>query len=124
MYERKILELFDTVDFEEFIIDRYVSLSLEDELQSNVITVLKYLPPTILVMLIFSIVSTFTTDWVRSKIQIATMGVMMSLMAAGCSFGLLMYCGVSFIGINIAAPFLVLGNLLINFCLLISKITF
>lgn len=49
-------------------------------------------------------------DWVRSKPGIGIMGNISALMATLSAFGLAMYLGVPFIGINLAAPFLMIGK--------------
>ena len=68
---------------------------------------------TVAVMLIFSMISTSMADWVRSKPLLGLLGVVSALMACGTAFGILMYCQLEFIGINLAAPFLMLGEYLL-----------
>ncbi|CAB4057438.1 unnamed protein product [Lepeophtheirus salmonis] len=47
--------------------------------------------------------------WVKSKPLLGLFGVISAIMATLFSFGFIIYCGVPFIGINLAAPFLMLG---------------
>lgn len=49
-------------------------------------------------------------DWVRSKPWLGLLGNISAAMATLCAFGLCMYAGVDFIGINLAAPFLMIGK--------------
>lgn len=49
-------------------------------------------------------------DWVRSKPWLGLLGNVSAAMATLCAFGLCMYAGVDFIGINLAAPFLMIGK--------------
>lgn len=50
------------------------------------------------------------TDWVRSKPCLGFLGNISASMATLAAFGCCMYAGVDFIGINLAAPFLMIGN--------------
>lgn len=50
-------------------------------------------------------------DWVRSKPWLGLLGNISAGMATASAFGACMYFGVDFIGINLAAPFLMIGNL-------------
>jgi len=55
-------------------------------------------------------VTCMMTDWVRSKPWLGLLGNLSAAMATLCAFGFCMYAGVDFIGINLAAPFLMIGN--------------
>lgn len=50
------------------------------------------------------------TDWVRSKPWLGFLGNLSAGMATASAFGACMYFGVDFIGINLAAPFLMIGK--------------
>lgn len=50
-------------------------------------------------------------DVVRSKPFLGLMGNVSAVMATLAGFGLAMYLGIEFIGINLAAPFLMIGKL-------------
>lgn len=52
------------------------------------------------------------SDTVRSKPWLGLLGNISACMATLAAFGLAMYLGISFIGINLAAPFLMIGKLL------------
>lgn len=54
------------------------------------------------------------TDWVRSKPWLGLLGNVSAAMATLCGFGFCMYAGVDFIGINLAAPFLMIGEIFSN----------
>lgn len=49
-------------------------------------------------------------DQVRSKPWLGFMGNISAVMATMGAFGFAMYLGVEFIGINLAAPFLMIGK--------------
>lgn len=54
-------------------------------------------------------VTCMMTDWVRSKPWLGLLGNLSAAMATLCAFGVCMYIGIDFIGINLAAPFLMIG---------------
>lgn len=49
-------------------------------------------------------------DTVRSKPWLGLLGNVSACMATAAAFGLAMYLGIEFIGINLAAPFLMIGK--------------
>lgn len=49
-------------------------------------------------------------DTVRSKPWLGLLGNVSACMSTAAAFGLAMYLGVEFIGINLAAPFLMIGE--------------
>lgn len=49
-------------------------------------------------------------DVVRSKPFLGLMGNISAVLATVSAFGLAMYLGVEFIGLNLAAPFLMIGK--------------
>lgn len=49
-------------------------------------------------------------DTVRSKPWLGLLGNFSACMSTAAAFGLAMYFGVKFIGINLAAPFLMIGE--------------
>lgn len=49
------------------------------------------------------------SDWVRSKPWLGLLGNISASMATISAFGCCIYLGVDFIGINLAAPFLMIG---------------
>lgn len=49
-------------------------------------------------------------DWVRSKPILGLMGNISAAMATIAGFGFAIYLGFDFIGINLAAPFLMVGE--------------
>lgn len=58
-------------------------------------------------------------DVVRSKPWIGLLGNVSAIMATLAAFGLAMYLGIEFIGINLAAPFLMIGKFYCIFYFLI-----
>lgn len=58
----------------------------------------------------YSIITCMMGDVVRSKPWLGLMGNISAVMATMAAFGLAMYLGIEFIGINLAAPFLMIGK--------------
>lgn len=88
---------------------RFASRTLELELEANTRTVVPYFSSTFAIMGIFSVVTCMMADWVRSKPWLGLLGNVSAAMATVSAFGLCMYLGIEFIGINLAAPFLMIG---------------
>jgi hypothetical protein len=60
--------------------------------------------------LIYKIDSSMMTDWVKSKPLLGLLGVVSSILGTIAALGLAVYIGIPFTGINLAAPFLMLGK--------------
>ena len=90
---------------------RFASRTLDIELERNTRTVVPYFSTTFLIMAAFSITSCWMTDWVRAKPWLGLLGNVSACLGTAAAFGFTMYLGVEFIGINLAAPFLMLGKL-------------
>ncbi|KAL0122168.1 hypothetical protein PUN28_007128 [Cardiocondyla obscurior] len=88
---------------------RFASRTLELELEANTQTVVPYFASTFIIMGLFSVVTCMMTDWVRSKPWLGLLGNLSAAMATVAAFGLCIYLGVDFIGLNLAAPFLMIG---------------
>lgn len=68
-------------------------------------------PSTWLIFCLFhSIITCMMGDTVRSKPWLGLLGNVSAVMATAAAFGLAMYLRVDFIGINLAAPFLMIGE--------------
>nr|XP_026495368.1 patched domain-containing protein 3 isoform X2 [Vanessa tameamea] len=99
----------DTGRFKHISISRFASRTLDHELEKNTKTVIPFFSSTFILMGIFSIVTCMMGDWVRSKPWLGLLGNISAVMATSAAFGLAIYLGISFIGINLAAPFLMIG---------------
>ena len=82
---------------------------MERELENNTNSVIPYFSLNLGCMIGFCIITLMMTDWVKSKPLVGLVGVISAVLATIASMGLIMYCGTPFIGINMAAPFLMLG---------------
>ncbi|XP_072944049.1 patched domain-containing protein 3 isoform X1 [Epargyreus clarus] len=99
----------DTGRFKHISIARFASRTLDHELEKNTRTVIPFFSSTFILMGIFSIVTCMMGDWVRSKPWLGLLGNISAVMATTAAFGCAIYLGISFIGINLAAPFLMIG---------------
>ncbi|GAB0088915.1 patched domain-containing protein 3 [Sergentomyia squamirostris] len=99
----------DTGIFKHISVARFASRTLDHELERNTRTVVPYFSSTFVLMAIFSILTCMMGDTVRSKPWLGFMGNVSAVMATMGAFGLAMYLGIEFIGINLAAPFLMIG---------------
>ncbi|XP_015917118.1 patched domain-containing protein 3 [Parasteatoda tepidariorum] len=111
LWEATFLETVDSLNdqFEYISLAMFVSNTLTKELQKNTQSVVPFLSLTLVIMLVFSIVTCMMADWVKSKPWLGVIGCISSIMGVGAAFGLIMYFNLEFIGINLAAPFLMLG---------------
>ncbi|XP_047736660.1 patched domain-containing protein 3 [Hyalella azteca] len=85
------------------------SRTAELEFQENTRSVLPYFLGTFFVMVTFCLATVSMGDCVRSKTLLGLAGIISAALATSTAFGVLIYYGVTFIGINLAAPFLMLG---------------
>ncbi|XP_019695773.1 patched domain-containing protein 3 [Harpegnathos saltator] len=112
-WEEAFLEVIGKVEdegaFKHISTARFASRTLELELEANTKTVVPYFASTFIIMGLFSVVTCMMTDWVRSKPWLGLLGNISAAIATGAAFGLCMYLGIDFIGINLAAPFLMIG---------------
>ncbi|CAH0748353.1 unnamed protein product [Diatraea saccharalis] len=99
----------DTGRFKHISIARFGSRTLDHELEKNTRTVIPYFGSTFILMGVFSVVTCMMADWVRSKPWLGLLGNISAVMATAAAFGCAIYLGISFIGINLAAPFLMIG---------------
>uniref|UniRef100_A0A2P2HXT6 Patched domain-containing protein 3-like n=1 Tax=Hirondellea gigas TaxID=1518452 RepID=A0A2P2HXT6_9CRUS len=108
-WEKEILETFIGLDLEHLTTTFFTSRTLEHELENNTNSVVPYFGVTVGIMLVFCLLTVSMGDCVRSKTLLGIVGVLCAGMSCVAAFGLLIYLGVPFIGINMAAPFLMLG---------------
>ncbi|OXU24936.1 hypothetical protein TSAR_000668 [Trichomalopsis sarcophagae] len=102
-------EAEDTGRFKHISTARFASRTLELEFEANTQTIIPYFTSTFAVMAIFSVITCMMTDWVRSKPWLGLLGNISAALATISAFGLCCYLGIDFIGINLAAPFLMIG---------------
>ncbi|KAL7632548.1 UNVERIFIED_CONTAM: hypothetical protein RMT77_017115 [Armadillidium vulgare] len=109
LWELEVLTNSIAKEYKYIKVAKYSSKTLEDELDVNTKSVIPYLVVTVFIMVVFSITASCMTDWVRSKAYIGFLGIFSVMLACIMTFGIMMYVGIPFIGMNLAAPFLMLG---------------
>ena len=109
-WEDAFLKVLAKAQFPDIDIYRFTSLTLERELESNTNSVIPFFSMNIGFMIAFCVITCMMTDWVKSKPLLGLFGVISAIMGTLAAFGFCMYVGVPFIGINLAAPFLMLGK--------------
>ncbi|KAF2366095.1 Protein patched/dispatched [Trinorchestia longiramus] len=113
IWEKQFLELFLNGTLSALApsleITIHNSRTAELEFQENTRSVLPYFIGTFFVMVTFCLVTVTMGDCVRSKTLLGLAGIISAVLATTTAFGFLIYCGMPFIGINMAAPFLMLG---------------
>jgi len=108
-WEAAFLAQVEQQNLPHVTVNRFSSLTLEIELEENTNSVIPYFSLNIGIMVMFCIITCMMTDWVKSKPLLGLLGVISAILGSISAFGLVMYCGMDFIGINLAAPFLMLG---------------
>lgn len=109
VWEAAFLATMKALKLPHIVVDRFSSLTLEVELEDNTNSVIPYFSLNIGIMVVFCIVTCMMADWVKSKPLLGLLGVVSAIFGSITAFGLVIYLGMDFIGINMAAPFLMLG---------------
>ncbi|XP_023216922.1 patched domain-containing protein 3-like [Centruroides sculpturatus] len=108
-WEEKFIDTVSQIKCDHLNIYFFASSSLDVEVNKITELVLPLLPVTIAIMVIFSVVTCMTTDWVTSKPWIGIAGCINPLLGVIGAFGLLLWTGMEFIDINVSIPFILLG---------------
>ncbi|XP_018014148.1 patched domain-containing protein 3 isoform X2 [Hyalella azteca] len=109
LWEKQLLADFKDLDMDNVIVTFFTSRTLETELENNTHSVIPYFGLTVAIILVFCLLTVMMGDCVRSKTLLGLAGILCAGLSCAAAFGLLIYIGVPFIGINMAAPFLMLG---------------
>ena len=112
LWEEGFMSLLAKHQFENITVARFISTTLQTELEANTHSLVPFFSITIIIMLVFSVGTCMMSDWVLSKPWLGLLGCVSAGIAVAASFGLAVYCGIEMIGINLAAPFLMLGKLI------------
>ena len=110
VWEDAFLKTVGALETEHIDLAMFSSLTLEIELEENTNSVIPYFALNIGIMVVFCVITCMMRDNVRSKPLLGLVGVVSAILGSVTAFGFVMYCGVPFIGINLAAPFLMLGE--------------
>ncbi|XP_064454991.1 patched domain-containing protein 3-like [Ornithodoros turicata] len=108
-WEYAFLDLMETLQLEHLRMAWFTSRSLAEELEKNTTIVTPFFSITVVIMLLFTVSTCVMSDAVRSKPWLGILGCISAGVSVIAGFGLVIYTGLEFIGINMAAPFLMLG---------------
>ncbi|XP_067122464.1 patched domain-containing protein 3-like isoform X1 [Centruroides vittatus] len=109
LWERKFIKQLQNIQIEDLTSERYVSSSVETEFHNSTMALMPLLVLISFMMILFSALTSITSDWISNKPWSGVIGCMSSGLSVASSFGLLMYIGIPYIDMNLAAPFLTLG---------------
>ncbi|RZF35137.1 hypothetical protein LSTR_LSTR009443 [Laodelphax striatellus] len=93
----------DSGRFKHISTSRFASRTLDIELEKNTQSVVPYFGSTFVIMAVFSTLTSMMLDWVRSKPLLGLLGNLSAAMGTVAGFGLAVYCGIPFIGINLVS---------------------
>lgn len=108
-WERAFLHTLAHEEFENLTISWFASESMANEINRITELSLPLLSVSVALMLTFAVGTCLSSDCVRSKPWLGVTGCLSSGLAVASAFGFVMHCGVQYIDINIAVPFLMLG---------------
>ncbi|CAG0922467.1 unnamed protein product, partial [Notodromas monacha] len=109
MWEQEFMRKMATLRLETMDVTYFAYQTMVDEMQKNTNSVVPFMGVAAIIILGFCAGTSMMGDCVRSKPFLALQGVLSAMMATGAAFGLCSYAGVLFAGMNMAAPFLMLG---------------
>ncbi|XP_023224626.1 patched domain-containing protein 3-like [Centruroides sculpturatus] len=108
-WERAFLHTLTHAQFDNLTISWFASESMANEINRITELSLPLLSVSVALMLTFAICTCLSSDCVRSKPWLGVTGCLSSGLAVAAAFGFVMHCGIQYIDINIAVPFLMLG---------------
>ncbi|CAH1781995.1 unnamed protein product [Owenia fusiformis] len=98
-----------SIDTDKLNVHFLTSKSLTEELQTATTGIISKFSITYTILCVFSILSCFMFDWVRSKPWLGFIGAITACLAILTSLGLLCAVGVEFTSIVATMPFLIIG---------------
>lgn len=108
-WETEFLNTLNKMEFKGIEVTRIASSSLDNVTARNTDLILPTSPLSIVLIVIFSVLSCMSRDCIRSKPWLGFAACVSSGLSVAATFGLLMLCGVKYADINISVPFLILG---------------
>lgn len=110
IWENKFITYIEHLKFNHISVARFISTTLRTELEANTQSLVPFFSVTVIIMIVFSVATCMMADWVRSKPWLGLLGCVSAGLGVAASFGICAYVSVDMIGINLAAPFLMLGK--------------
>ncbi|XP_023222752.1 patched domain-containing protein 3-like [Centruroides sculpturatus] len=108
-WESLFSDYIHNTEFDNITVYKISFRSVENEFGRNTSESISLIGISVVLMLLFSIVTCMSTEWIRSKPWLGLSGFISSLLAVSATFGMLMYCGVEYVDVIIALPFLMIG---------------
>ncbi|XP_023232826.1 patched domain-containing protein 3-like [Centruroides sculpturatus] len=108
-WQKLFLDLIESSNFQYIIVDRYTSITIEQELSSVVTRIFARIPIAILAIAIFSMLSCLYNSWIESKPWTGIIALTSGGMCLASSFGLIMYFNTPFVASAGSIPFLIIG---------------
>ncbi|XP_023209847.1 patched domain-containing protein 3-like [Centruroides sculpturatus] len=108
-WQNTLLEQLKKNISDELVLYVFVPSSVEKELEEFSSNMLPFTGIVAVVIMIFSSISCMSSDWIRSKPLLGIFACVSAILAIVAAFGFAMLCGLTYVDINIALPFLILG---------------
>lgn len=109
LFEKEFVKTIKEDISDKIIITKFVSSAFKEEIWKFAITALKLAPVSVFIIVSFTVISSFTTEFVRSKPWLGLAGCISVGLATLPSFGFVIFCGLKCTPVNIIVPFLILG---------------
>ncbi|XP_023214793.1 patched domain-containing protein 3-like isoform X2 [Centruroides sculpturatus] len=108
-WQSLFLDRIESSNFEYIIVDRFTSITIEQELFKVLYRLLPQLPISMLAVVIFSMLTCLYNSWIESKPWIGVIALISGGMSLASSFGLIMYFNTPFVVPAGSIPFLIIG---------------
>ncbi|XP_023210381.1 patched domain-containing protein 3-like isoform X1 [Centruroides sculpturatus] len=108
-WQNLFLDLIESSNFQYIIVDRYTSITIEQELSAVVSRIFPRIPIAMLAIAIFSMLTCLYNSWIESKPWTGIIALTSGGMSLASSFGLIMYFNTPFVAPAGSIPFLIIG---------------
>ncbi|XP_023225985.1 patched domain-containing protein 3-like [Centruroides sculpturatus] len=109
MWEKTFLESTSTIHMNNIEIYKFIGQSVNNEVNRNGENIFSLIIIAAPIMLIFSAVSCLSTEALRSKPWLGIASCVSPFLATVAAFGLLIYCKMEYVPLNVMIIFLMLG---------------
>ncbi|XP_067118254.1 patched domain-containing protein 3-like [Centruroides vittatus] len=109
LFEKEFLKAMTQHTSDNLTITKFVSSSFNEEIWQFSIKALKLSPIPVCIIVTFSVLSSISMEFVRSKPWLGLAGCILVPLATLPSFGFVIFCGFKCTPVNIIVPFLILG---------------
>ncbi len=108
LWQKEFQKLMRRVRYRGINVYHITAVSWAEEIDRNGRMLLPYLPILFAVLVVFSVGSCFTADWVISKPWLGFCGIINAIFAVTSTLGTLVYLGYPFLQMIFIMPFLIL----------------